>query len=323
MTHDLVARHFLRVLTSPALDQGDDAAVLAVPEGPGRMAVTTDAHIVAPLFFPGGDIGRLAVCGTVNDLAVMGAHPLWLTASFILEEGLPLATLDRLIESMRSAAEEAGIVLVAGDTKVAERGKADGVFISTAGVGWIPEGRDVSGRHACPEDAVLVSGPLGDHGIAVLEARGELGLASDIRSDVGPIHNLVEALFGACAEVHALRDPTRGGLATTLNEIALQSGVGIELHETAIPVRPSVQSACELLGMDPLYVANEGKLVAIVGASEAEKALAGLRRMPQGQQACIIGRVIPDAPGRVLMRTAIGGTRVVDMLAGEMLPRIC
>jgi len=323
MTHDLVARHFRRILANPALEQGDDAAVLPIPEGPGRLAITTDAHIVAPLFFPGGDIGRLAVCGTVNDLAVMGARPLWLTAAFILEEGLPLATLDRVIESMHVAAEEAGVVLVAGDTKVAERGKADGVFISTAGVGWVPQGRDPSGRHARPGDVVLVSGSLGDHGIAVLEARGELGLASDIQSDVAPIHGLVEALYQVCTEVHVLRDPTRGGLATTLNEIARQSDVGIELQETAIPVRPSVQSACELLGMDALYVANEGKLVVFAAEAEAETALAALRRTRYGEQACVIGRVLSEPAGKVLMRTAIGGTRIVDMLAGEMLPRIC
>jgi hydrogenase expression/formation protein HypE len=323
MTHDLVQRRFQRVLGNPALEQGDDAAVLPLPEGPGRLAITTDAHIVAPLFFPGGDIGRLAVCGTVNDLAVMGAKPLWLTAAFILEEGLPLATLDRVIESMRAAAEEAGVVIVAGDTKVAERGKADGLFISTAGVGWVPQGREASGRLARPGDAVLVSGPLGDHGIAVLEARGGLGLASDIVSDVAPIHGLVEALFEACRQVHVLRDPTRGGVATTLNEIARQSGVGIELDESAIPVRPAVQSACELLGMDPLYVANEGRLVAMVGAAEAEVALQALRRSRYGEGAARIGTVLADPPGRVLMRTAIGGTRLVDMLAGEMLPRIC
>jgi hydrogenase expression/formation protein HypE len=320
MTHDLVRRRFQRVLGNPALEQGDDAAVLPLPEGPGRLAVTTDAHIVSPLFFPGGDIGRLAVCGTVNDLAVMGARPLWLTASFILEEGLTLATLDRVIESMHAAAEEAAVAVVAGDTKVAERGKADGAFISTAGVGWVSPGREVSGRLAQPGDAVLVSGPLGDHGLAVLEARGGLGLASDIVSDVAPIHGLVEALFGACRHVHVLRDPTRGGLATTLNEIARQSGVGIELDETAIPVRPVVQSACELLGMDPLYVANEGRLVAMVDAAEAEAGLRALRRSRYGEGAARIG----TAPaGRVLMRTAIGGTRLVDMLAGEMLPRIC
>lgn len=323
MTHDLVVRRFQRVLGNTALAQGDDSAVLPIPAGPGRLALTTDAHIVAPLFFPGGDIGRLAVCGTVNDLAVMGARPLWLTAAFILEEGLPLATLDRVIESMGAAAEEAGVQIVAGDTKVAERGKADGLFISTAGVGWVPPEREPSGRHARPGDAVLVSGPVGDHGMAVLEARGSLGLSSDLASDVAPIHGLVEALFDACAQVHVLRDPTRGGLATTLNEIARQSAVGIELNEAAIPVRPAVQSACELLGMDPLYVANEGRLVAIVGGAEADTALGALRRTRYGQEAVRIGTVLADPPGRVLMRTSIGGTRLVDMLAGEMLPRIC
>lgn len=322
MTHELIARTFVSRLGNAGLNQANDSAVLLPPEA-GEIAITTDSHIVSPLFFPGGDIGRLAICGTVNDLAMVGARPRWLTAGFILEEGLPLETLERVVQSMKATADEAGILVVAGDTKVAERGKADGLFINTAGVGWIPEGRKVGGANAQPGDAVLLSGPIGDHGIAVLAARGELAFEAQVTSDVAPLNYLVEAIFASGAEVHVLRDPTRGGLATTLNEIAGQSRVAIELDETAIPVRPAVQAACELLGFDPLYVANEGKLVAVVRAQDADRSLAAMRGMTVGAVACRIGTVSAGPAGRVLMRTAIGGTRLVDMLAGEMLPRIC
>ncbi len=322
MTHDLIARTFVSRLGNAGLNQANDAAVLHSTET-GEIAITTDSHIVSPLFFPGGDIGRLAICGTVNDLAMVGARPRWLTAGFILEEGLLLETLERVVQSMKTAADEAGILVVAGDTKVAERGKADGLFINTAGVGWIPEGRRVGGANARPGDVVLLSGPIGDHGIAVLAARGELAFEAQVTSDVGPLNHLVEAIFASGADVHVLRDPTRGGLATTLNEIARQSHVGMELVETDIPVRPAVQAACELLGFDPLYVANEGKLVAIVGAEDADRALAAMQAMPVGAEARRIGTISAGPAGRVLMRTAIGGTRLVDMLAGEMLPRIC
>ncbi|MEJ2012568.1 MAG: hydrogenase expression/formation protein HypE [Anaerolineales bacterium] len=322
LMHDLIAHRFYPPLANEDLLRGDDAAVLAAPGG-ARLALSTDSHIVSPLFFPGGDIGRLAVCGTVNDLAVMGARPQWLTAGFILEEGLPMFLLEQVLDSMKSAAQEAGVQVVAGDTKVVERGKADGLFINTAGVGWIPEGRDVGGAHAYPGDAVLVTGNIGDHGIAVLGARGELQFEAEIESDVSPLNSLVEALFEACETVHTLRDPTRGGVATTLNEIAHQSGVTIRLDEDAIPVDPAVLAACEMLGFDPLYVANEGKLVVILPENDAETALDALRSEPYGQGACRIGTVEEGQAGRVLMRTAIGGTRVVDVLAGEMLPRIC
>ncbi len=322
LTQNLIEKTFYPPFENPALLRGDDAAVVKTPAG-GCLAITTDSHIVSPLFYPGGDIGRLSVCGTVNDLAMVGAQPLWLTAGFIIEEGLPLFILQRVVESMKEAVEEAGVIIVAGDTKVAERGKADGLFINTSGVGWVPEGREVSGQRAVPGDAVLISGPIGDHGIAVLAARGELDFEAEIESDLAPLAGLVEAMFAVSSAIHVLRDPTRGGLATSLNEIARQSGVAIRLDEDAIPVRPVVAAACEMLGFDPLYVANEGKLVAFVPGDTAASMLDAMRLAPYGEGACQIG-VVEEAPaGRVLMRTAIGGTRVIDVLSGEMLPRIC
>jgi hydrogenase expression/formation protein HypE len=322
LTHRLIRNLFLEAFDNPALRRGDDAAVLMV-EKRGRLAVTTDAHIVSPLFFPGGDIGRLAICGTVNDLAVLGARPQWLTASFVLEEGLAMAELRRVVDSMRRAAEEAGVQVVAGDTKVAERGKADGLFIQTTGIGTVPDGRDVGGARAQAGDVVLVSGPLGDHGLAVLAARGQLGFDIEVESDVAPLNSLVEALFASGAEIHTLRDPTRGGLATTLNEIAQQSRTSITLDEDAIPVRPAVASACELLGFDPLYVANEGRVVAVVAPGSADQALSALRGHPLGSMAQRIGLVEAGPAGRVRLRTRLGTMRVVEMLSGEMLPRIC
>lgn len=321
-TQALIESLFYPPFENQALLRGDDSAVLD-PPALGRFALTTDSHIVTPLFFPGGDIGRLAVCGTVNDLAMVGAQPRWLTAGFILEEGLPLEVLERVVHSMAQAADEAGVQIVAGDTKVAERGKVDGVYINTAGVGWIPEGRDAGGARARPGDTVLLSGPIGDHGIAVLAARGELAFETALESDIAPLNGLVEAIFAASSEIHVLRDPTRGGLATALNEIACQSEVAVEIDEGTIPVRPEVAAACEMLGFDALYVANEGKLIAIVPEAESEKVLAAMRAAPYGGEACRIGSVIPEPRGRVLMRTAIGGRRVVEVLAGEMLPRIC
>jgi hydrogenase expression/formation protein HypE len=322
MTQDLITRIFYPPFENPTLLRGDDAAVIDASVE-GRLAVCTDSHIVSPLFFPGGDIGRLAICGTVNDLAMVGARPLYLTASFILEEGLPIEDLKKVALSMKAAAEEAGVIIVAGDTKVAERGSADGLFISTSGVGTISEGRQVGGANAKPGDVVLLSGPLGDHGIAVLAARGELAFESEIESDMAPLNHLVEAMYKASSSIHVLRDPTRGGLATTLNEISDQSDVAIHLDENAIPVRPAVLAACEMLGFDPLYVANEGKLVAIVSADDSDEILKAMHGSPYGSLACRIGEVKKDPGGRVLMRTTIGGTRVVDVLSGEMLPRIC
>ncbi len=326
MTHDLVKRVFMPYLGSDALLAGNDFARLALQAGAGlqgSLAVSTDSHIVSPLFFPGGDIGRLAVCGTVNDVAMSGAEPLFLTAAFILEEGLPVETVERVAASMRAAAEEAGVIFVAGDTKVTEHGKADGLFINTTGIGWLPEGRQIGGEMAQVGDAVLVSGTLGDHGIAVLGARGDLGFESSVRSDVAPLNGMIRDLLEAAPHLHVLRDPTRGGLATTLNEIAGQSGIGIWLEEETIPVDLTVRATCELLGFDPLYVANEGKVIVILPKAEAGAALAALRHHPYGKNAALIGSVRSDPPGRVLMKTLIGGTRIVDVLAGEMLPRIC
>ncbi len=322
MTQSLIEKYFYPAFENPTLLRGDDAAVLTLPDR-GQLAVCTDSHIVAPLFFPGGDIGRLAVCGTVNDLAMVGALPLWMTASFILEEGLSLEILEQVAHSMHIAAEEAGILIIAGDTKVAERGKADGLFITTAGVGSIPDDRKLGGALARPGDVILLSGTIGDHGIAVLAARGELAFEVQVASDIAPLSQLVEAALEAAPDIHSLRDPTRGGLATTLNEIARQSQVAIMLDETAIPVQPPVEAASEMLGLDPLYIANEGKLVAVVPAEQADNALQAMRAAPYGDAACRIGQVQEDPAGRVLMHTAIGGTRVVEMLSGEMLPRIC
>src|SRR5512143_773395 len=277
MSHQLIQRAFLPAFNNPSLEAGDDAARVA----PGllqQLSISTDSHVVWPLFFPGGDIGRLAVCGTVNDVAMLGARPLYLTAGFILEEGLPMETLRRIIASMQAAAQEAGVQIVAGDTKVVQKGKADGVYINTAGIGLVRPGLMIGGAHAKPGDAVILSGPIGDHGIAVLGARGELGFESSIQSDVAPLNHLIDAMLDVSPNVHVLRDPTRGGLATTLNEIAGQSNVGICLDEDAIPVRPQVAAACEALGFDPLYVANEGKLAAIVAAEDAEKVLLAMRK---------------------------------------------
>jgi len=325
MSHDLVAHLFLPPFDNPALRAGDDAGVVQPrPSDPTlRLAISTDAHVVWPLFFPGGDIGRLAVCGTVNDVAMMGAKPLYLTAAFVLEEGLELALLEQVVASMQAAADEAGVQIVAGDTKVVQRGKADGLYIATCGVGLVRPGLEIGGGQARPGDRVIVSGPLGDHGIAVLAARGELGLEADVLSDVAPLNHLTAALLDAGNQVHVLRDPTRGGLATSLNEIARQSAVSITINESDIPVRPAVAAACEMLGFDPLYVANEGKLIAIVSPTEAERILAAMRASRYGKEAAVIGEVQPTPAGRVLMRTALGSTRVVDVLAGEMLPRIC
>ncbi|HVN54876.1 MAG TPA: hydrogenase expression/formation protein HypE [Anaerolineaceae bacterium] len=326
MTQELISQVFLRWLDNSFLRAGNDAAGLILPTGSalrGRLSMSTDSHIVHPLFFPGGDIGRLAVCGTVNDVSMLGAQVLYLTAGFILEEGLPVETLERVVASMRAAADEAGVLIVAGDTKVVEKGKADGLFINTAGLGWIPEGCTIGGDQARPGDAVLISGTIGDHGIAVLSARGDLGIESEICSDVAPLNHMIQSLLQAAPRTHVLRDPTRGGLATTLNEIAVQSHVGIQLEEAKIPVQPAVRAACEMLGFDPLYIANEGKLIAIVPSDEADAALAALRQDPHGAHAVQIGKVVAAPAKRVMLKTLIGGTRLLDVLAGEMLPRIC
>jgi hydrogenase expression/formation protein HypE len=299
----------------------EDQAVLEF--GSARLAFTTDSFVVKPLFFRGGDIGSLAVHGTVNDLAVGGARPLALSAAFILEEGFPLADLRRIADSMAQAAARAGVPIVTGDTKVVERGSGDGVYINTAGIGVVAEGVNLSAANARPGDAVILSGALGDHGAAILTQREGLELEGAILSDSAPLNGLVDAIFAVTREVRAMRDPTRGGLASTLNEIAAQSRVGIEVWEEAIPVHEVVRGACEVLGLDPLYVANEGKLVAIVPADRAGEIVAAMRRHPLGEEAAVIGAVSAREPGLVTMRTAFGTTRIVDMLAGDQLPRIC
>jgi len=317
----LIAEVFAAAFDNPWLAKGNDQAVLEMPAG--RLVMTTDSYVVSPLFFPGGDIGSLAVHGTVNDLAMAGATPLYLSAGFILEEGFPLADLARIVAAMAAAAKAAGVAVVTGDTKVVERGKADGVFINTAGVGVVGPGVAPSGERARPGDVILVSGTLGDHGVAIMSRRENLSFGTTIESDSAALHGLVAAMIAVAPDIHCLRDPTRGGLATTLNEIAHQSGVGMMIREADIPVRPQVAAACELLGLDPLYVANEGKLVAIVAPGDAEPVLQAMRRHPLGAAAAAIGTVYADPHHFVQMVTALGGRRIVDWLSGEQLPRIC
>jgi hydrogenase expression/formation protein HypE len=320
LSRDLLQRLFLPDLGRTAPRALDDSAVLTLPGG--RLAFTTDSHGVSPLFFPGGDIGRLAVCGTVNDLAMMGARPTALTCGFIIEEGLSFEVLQRIVRSMQAAAAEAGVYIAAGDTKVVQKGGADQIFINTSGIGQIASEVNISGANAQPGDAVILSGPIGDHGIAVLSARNDLGFETDLKSDTAPLNHLVEAMLNA-GDIHVLRDPTRGGLATALVEISEQSMVTIELQETSIPVRPAVRAACELLGFDALHIANEGKLVACVRANDAERILKAMHQTQYGEEAVMIGRVVGPSDGQVHLKTAIGGTRLLDMLPGEMLPRIC
>jgi hydrogenase expression/formation protein HypE len=330
LSHDLVEGLFLRHFHNPTLLQLDDAAVLNLPDASSpallpRLAFSTDSYVVSPLFFPGGDIGKLAVCGTVNDVSMSGARPLWLSAGFIVEEGLPLAELERIVASMAATAKGAGVQIVAGDTKVVDRGSADKVFINTAGVGVVPPAVHIAGDRAQPGDTVILSGTIGDHGMTIMTQREGLRFDSPLESDCAPLNRLVAALLAALpiGAVHCLRDPTRGGLATALNELAARSGVGIEIDETAVPVREAVRGACELLGLDPLYVANEGKLVTIVAPEAADAALAVLQAHEHGRQAAIIGQATSAHPGRVALRTALGARRIVGMLAGEQLPRIC
>jgi hydrogenase expression/formation protein HypE len=321
LIEELFGRHF----DNEWLRQGNDGATLPIPIVPmgGRLVMSCDGHVVSPLFFPGGDIGCLSVHGTINDVAVMGAKPLYLAASFILEEGFPLADLARIVESMARAAKEAGVPVVTGDTKVVEAGKADGVFITTTGVGVVPEGVTLSGDRARAGDVILLSGSIGDHGMAIMAQRESLGFSAPIVSDTVALHGLIEAMLATGVDIRCLRDPTRGGLATTLNEIARQSGVGMMLDEAAIPVNPEVAAACEFLGLDPLYVANEGKLVAIVAEKDAERLLATMRAHPLGARAARIGAVLADDHHFVQMTTGFGGRRIVDWLTGEQLPRIC
>ncbi len=317
----LISDLFAAEFDNPYLAQGNDGALL--PPAQGRLVMSCDSHVVSPLFFAGGDIGCLSVHGTINDVAMMGAQPLYLAASFILEEGFPLADLKRIVQSMAQAAKEAGVPIVTGDTKVVEQGKGDGVFITTTGIGVAREGITLSGDLAQPGDVILLSGAIGDHGMAVLSQREGLTFDAHIVSDTAALHGLVAAMLDSGAQLRVLRDPTRGGVATTLNEIAQQSGAGMVLQESAIVVNQPVAAACEFLGLDPLYVANEGKLLAVCAPLDAERLLATMRAHPQGRDASIIGEVIEDAHGFVQMVTRMGGRRVVDWLAGEQLPRIC
>jgi len=324
MTQELIQTVFVPFFSNPALLEGNDFAALALPSEKGyRLSVSTDSHIVYPITFPGGDIGKLAVCGTVNDVAMSGAKPTALSAGFILEEGLSIDILKGIVSSMAAAAEEAGVAIVTGDTKVVEKGKADGIFINTTGFGFIPETLHIGGQFARPGDAVLISGTVGDHGIAVLTARGDLGFDTQVLSDVAPLNHLIQSIIDAVPEVHVLRDPTRGGLATTLNEIASQSKVNITIDEEKIKVRPAVATACEMLGFDPLYVANEGKVIVILPEAFAEKALEVMKQQKYGFEAAMIGRVTETPRSTVLLKTRLGSNRLLDVLAGEMLPRIC
>ena len=317
----LIEELFLAAFDNDWLRAANDNACFAVQSG--RMVMATDSHVVSPLFFPGGDIGCLSVHGTVNDVAMSGAKPLYLSASFILEEGFPLADLKRIVDSMAHAAREAGVPIVTGDTKVVEQGKGDGVFITTTGVGVVPDGVNISGDRARAGDAILVSGTLGDHGVAIMAQRESLGFETTIQSDTAALHELVARMVAAVPDIHALRDPTRGGLATTLNEIARQSGVGMMLREEAIPVRQEVEAACEFLGLGPLYVANEGKLICICAPEHADALLTVMHAHPLGAEAAIIGSVHEDPHHFVQMETGFGGKRIVDWLTGEQLPRIC
>ena len=321
LSAELLRDIFLPAFANPVLDRLEDQAAISI--GGARLAFTTDSFVVKPLFFRGGDIGSLAVHGTVNDLAVGGAHPLYLSAAFILEEGLKMDALRRIVESMTAAARLAGVQIVTGDTKVVERGKGDGVYINTTGIGLMRDGLNLSASGATVGDAVILSGSIGDHGIAILSEREGLELETEVLSDSAALNTLVDAMLDASLQIRCMRDPTRGGLASTLNEIAGQSRVGIEIDERAIRVNDAVRGACELLGFDPLYVANEGKLAAIVARQAAGEVVAAMRRHPLGRDAAIVGSVTAAHPGMVTMRTAFGTTRIVDMLAGDQLPRIC
>ena len=324
LSQELIQDLFLPHLTNETLGGLEDAA-LVMPDGVagGTLALSTDSFVVKPLFFPGGDIGKLAVCGTVNDPAMRGARPLYLTVGFILEEGLPLADLERIVASMAAAAREAGVQIVAGDTKVVERGSGDGVFINTAGLGLVPPGVQISAANAQPGDVVLLSGSVGDHGLTIMTRREGLRFETPLESDCAPLNGLVADMLAVCPEIRVLRDPTRGGLATALNELAESSGVGIVVREADIPVHPAVAAASELLGLDPLYVANEGKLIAMAPEACAKGLLEVMCAHPYGHEAACIGRVVAERPGRVILETELGTRRLLDMLSGEQLPRIC
>lgn len=323
---DLIQDIFVGAFDNPWLNALEDQATFALSDlarHGGRLAFTTDSYVVDPLFFPGGSIGTLAVSGTVNDLAMSGARPLYLSCGMVIEEGLPVKVLRRVVADMRATAAQAGVHIVTGDTKVVERGSADKLFINTAGIGVVPEGVTIGAQRARPGDAIIVNGDIGDHGVAILVARQQLALEAEVPSDCQPLADLVQAMLAACPDIHCLRDATRGGLATVLNEFATSSGVGMRLRENAIPMREDVRGACEILGLDPLYLANEGKLVAVVPATAADAVVAAMRAQPAGRRAAVIGEVIEKPVGMVILQTGFGGQRIVDMLVGEQLPRIC
>jgi hydrogenase expression/formation protein HypE len=321
LSHDLVVSLFAKTFRNPILGLLDDSAVL--PGSAKRLAFTTDGYVVTPVFFPGGDIGKLAVCGTANDLSMVGAQPLYMSAGFIIEEGFPFSSLQRIVGSMQETAARVGVQIVTGDTKVVNRGGADGIFINTAGIGVVPEGVNLSSRRAQPGDRILLSGSIGDHGVAILSSREGLQFSTTLESDCAPLNELVAGMLAVSNQIRFLRDPTRGGLASTLNELARQSEVGIWVEEDRVPIREEVRGACEILGLDPWVLANEGKLVAVVGAGGAEQILREMQSHPLGRQAAIIGEVRENPPGKVILQTLIGSTRILDMMVGESLPRIC
>ncbi|MDY7018933.1 MAG: hydrogenase expression/formation protein HypE [Chloroflexota bacterium] len=320
LSHELIEKRFLSFLANPLLSKLDDSAIF---EADGRLAFTTDSYVVNPIFFPGGDIGRLAVCGTINDLSMSGAKPQYLSLSAIIEEGFPLSELEEIMRSIKTAIEEAEVKIITGDTKVVNRGQLDKIFINTSGIGMISSEIDISGANAKAGDKVILSGTIGDHGIAIMSQREGLKFAVPVESDCAPLNKLVSEMLEASPRIHCLRDPTRGGLATTLNEFARQSNVSIVIEEDKIPIKEAVRAACELLGFDPIYVANEGKLVAIVESCGAENVLTRMKQNRYGNDAAIIGQVVDDHQGRVIMKTKLGSSRIVDMLSGELLPRIC
>ncbi len=321
LSHDLIEKVFLRQFGNPLLSPLEDSALFQSPEG--LLAFTTDSYVVKPIFFPGGDIGRLAVCGTVNDLSMRGARPLYLSAGFIIEEGLPIDELERVVASMHAAADEAGVTIVCGDTKVVEKHAADKLFINTAGVGAVTPSVNISVRNAQPGDMIIVNGSMGDHGVTILSQRQGLRFKSPIKSDAAPLNGLVHEMLASCPGIHAMRDPTRGGLATTLNEIAKSSKVGIEIEESRVPVSDAVEGACEMLGLDYLYLANEGKLVVVVAEKDTERLLEVMRNHVYGTAATVIGQVTSERPGRVVMRNPFGIKRVIEILASDQFPRIC
>jgi hydrogenase expression/formation protein HypE len=320
LSQELVNKFIVDVIGNPILARMDDSAVIDLP---GKTAFTTDSYVVSPIFFPGGDIGRLAICGTVNDLAAAGATPVYLSLSFIIEEGLLLSEFEQILRSIKETAEEAGVLIVTGDTKVVNKNGADKLFINTSGLGKIPDGLNISGHNARIGDKIILSGTIGDHGIAIMSKREGLQFEASVISDCAPLNHLVAQILQGSPDVHCLRDPTRGGLATTLNEIAQQSSVGIEIEEATIPVGRTVRGACEMLGLDPLYIANEGKMVIIVAPEDAPAVLDRIRMNRYGQQSALIGEVVAEHPGRVVMKTNLGASRFVDVPMGELLPRIC